>query len=109
MPLTITVEQENGHFVALVQGRPEFRAQAPSRSEALEALGRSLRPILDQEDHLLDESQDKSMPRPVFIKKLAARNIRELFGIFKDDPDLDQIREDIYQMRDEERKKEFGE
>lgn len=109
MSLTITVEQENGHFVAIVQGRPEYRAQADSRSEALEALGRTLRPMLDQEDQIINEHQDKSKPKPVFIKKLAARNIGELFGIFKDDPDLDQIREDIYRMRDEERKREFGE
>lgn len=108
MQLTITVEQENGHFVAHLLGRPEYRAQATSRSEALELLGRSLRPMLDEEEHAIEENQDNTKPRPVFIK-LPVRNIKELFGIFKDDPDLDQICEDIYRQRDEERKREFGE
>lgn len=51
---------------------------------------------------------DYGTAKPVFIE-LQAKNILELFGAFKDDPDLKEICEEAYRLRDEERKREWGE
>ena len=117
MQLLAQVNAENGHFVARLTCWPEYHVSGNTRQAALDALFESVNKKLDEgEIHLLDftrstikESSDRTeQRRPAFIN-LNARSIRDLAGIFKDDPTLDQLREDIYRERDEERKREFGE
>jgi len=116
MKFDIVIEPENGHFVAQVVGIPFLRAEGANHDAAKSALLTSLRQRMKQgslfsvdvEPDFEPNTDSKTGPKPVFYD-FKPKNIRELAGIFKDDPDLDEIREEIYRARDEEKRREFGE
>lgn len=116
MKFDIVIEPENGHFVAQVVGTPVLRAEGADHDAAKNALLASLRLRMKQGSLISVEVEpeidpipdSKAGPKPVFYD-FKPKNIRELAGIFKDDPDLMEICNDIYRARDEEKRREFGE
>lgn len=95
MHLPILIESVNGHFVARLASVPEVKAEASTPAGAMEALRTIVDRRIDQGD--------------LAFMTVEPKGIHADAGIFKDDPWLDEIREEAYRYRDELRKKEIGE
>jgi hypothetical protein len=112
MDFDISIEQENGHFVAQVVGIPHLRAEGADREAATKALVASLRNRM-RLGNLIRVSiepepviENKSGPRPVFYD-FNPTSFHDTAGIFKDDPSWMEICEEAYRLRREERDREW--
>jgi len=86
MTFPVTVHSSQGQFEAALVGAPDLRATAATREEALAALESAISQRLDQ-----GELVALDLPR---------RGLAGLFGKYRDDPTLREIREAAYQERD---------
>lgn len=89
MTVTVLVEQTNGEFSASLVGSPGFLVIRPTRAEAISALRHELAAKVAAGD-LVD-------------LELQPQGVSSLAGMFRDDPSLGDICEDIYRQRDAER------
>ena len=88
MQFPIHVEQINGHYSAVLIGGPVIRVTAPSRAEVLVRMRNELvRRVQTGEIVWVD------VPAPDSI---------DFVGILKDDPTLEDLREEIQRRRDAE-------
>jgi len=111
MEMMIHLESENGHYVAQVMGYPESRVEAASCEAALAAVGSSIRQRVDNGEIFLLSFPNESTCSPSLTRKEPKRikSIRDVFGMFKDDESLEELRELMRREREEELKREFGE
>ena len=86
MTFPATVHQSNGQFEAALVGAPEVRATAASREEAIAALESTIAKRIEQ-----GELVGLQIPR---------RGLSGLFGKYRDDPTLAEIRDAAYRERD---------
>jgi hypothetical protein len=86
MKFPIQLEQINGHFSASMLGNPALRVDAPSREAALSAMQTEISRRIQ-----LGEIVWLDIPQPGMI---------DFVGILKDDPTLEELREEIYRQRD---------
>ena len=102
MSTPVWVEQVNGHFTASLLGRPEVRADGPTREAALAAV----RVVL---------ADRRPAGELVWLEDepAGAAGVAEIARKYANDPgwhDLwDQIKRDAYRERDEEKAREFPE
>ncbi|HJZ89489.1 MAG TPA: hypothetical protein VKE40_01365 [Gemmataceae bacterium] len=86
MQFPIQIEQSNGHYSAVLVGGPTIRVTAPSRAEVLVRMKNELvRRVQTGEIVWVD------IPAPDPV---------EFVGILKDDPTLEDLREEIKRRRD---------
>jgi hypothetical protein len=95
MDFAIKLTQANGHYTASLFGDSDVRVEAPTREEAIAAIRARIQAGVDRSEILTVSVQ----PHPVVA----------MTGIFKDDPTLHEMVEEIYRRRDEERIREHGE
>lgn len=88
MTFPIIVAQTNGQFSATLVGSPDLRCVAASRAEAIAALQ-------SQVAHKMSTGELVNLEIP-------ALGVSDLAGRFKDDPELRDICQQIYQERDAE-------
>jgi hypothetical protein len=86
MTFSATVHQSNGQFEATLVGAPDVRASAPSREEALAALESTIAQRIERGELV-------SLDVP-------GRGVSGLFGKYRDDPTLAEIRDAAYRERD---------
>lgn len=86
MTVSVFIESTGGQFCASVVGSPQLRCVRPSRAEAIAALQNEL-----AQKVAAGELVNIDLP-PVGVSGLA--------GLFKDDPTLSEIIDDIYRERD---------
>ena len=91
MSIPVFIHQDNGHFVATLVGAPEVRVTATTRDAALAEMQVAV------QKHM-------SCGELVFLEVPAPKGIMAIAGMFRDDPTLDDIREEIYRERDAEPK-----
>jgi hypothetical protein len=88
MQFPIHVEQSNGHYSAVLMGGPAIRVTAPSRAEVLVRMKNELvRRVQTGEIVWVD------IPAPDPV---------DFVGILKDDPTLEDLREEMKRRRDAE-------
>lgn len=92
-------------------GYPESRVEATSCEAALAAVGSSIRKRLDNGEIFLLSFPNESTHAPLLTEKVPNRikSIRDVFGIFKNDESLEELRKEMRREREEELKREFGE
>ena len=90
MKVPVVVETANGHCVASVVGTLDLRASAPTREEAISRLKAVV--------------QDRVSAGAFVMLEVAEPDMMDLFGKYKDDPSLQDICDEAYRLRDEERK-----
>ena len=90
MQVPVVIETLNGHCIASVVGAVDLRASASTRDEALR--------------HLKAMIQDRASKGAFVMLEVAEPDIMDLFGKYKDDPTLQDICDEAYRLRDEERK-----
>ena len=88
MTFPIQIQQTNGTFTASVVGSHDIRAVARTRDEVLAALRQEL-------DRRITVGEITTMDVP-------AVGVTSFAGIFKDDPTLAELRDEIYRRRDAE-------
>jgi hypothetical protein len=88
MTFPITVEIENGSFIASLIGEPSLRVIEKTRGQALASLRERLQQRIEQGELLALEIE------PVGVTSLA--------GKYQDDPTLREICEGAYHLRDAE-------
>ncbi len=111
MNMLAEVFPKNGHYEARLTCWPDYLVAGQTRESALSALHEAVNHKLEQGDVFLLSFNGPSIranQRSSLIR-LPARNIHDLGGIFKDDPTLMELCEEIYRERDEEKKREFPE
>ena len=90
MSFPVFIHQDNGHFVATLVGSPDVCVSAPTREEALAEIQTIL--------------QERVLHGNLVLVETPLRGVAALAGKYRDDPSLTQLREDIYLVRDAERK-----
>jgi hypothetical protein len=90
MSIPVFIHHDNGHFIASLVGSPDVRVSAPSREEALAEIQTIL--------------QERVLHGDLVFVDTPVRGVAALAGKYRDDPNLTQIREDIYLARDAEPK-----
>jgi len=88
MDFPIQIEQTNGSVTAFVLGNPHIRAVAPTRAEAVNALRTEIRKHLAAGD--------------LSFVSVPSTGVSTFGGLFKDDPTLQEIIDEIYRRRDAE-------
>jgi len=91
----LLVEPLNGRFQASVPGSPALRAKGATRDEAVAAL----RADLDA----------RSARGELVWLNLPTSGVTDFAGSHKDDPDLREICEEAYRLRDAQKRAEFPE
>ena len=86
MTFPIQIEQTNGTFTASVLGSQNIRAVARTRAEVIAALRNEL-------DRRITVGEITTLDVP-------AVGVTSFAGIFKDDPTLAELRDEIYRQRD---------
>lgn len=86
MTFPVIIHPFEGEFEATLVGAPELRAKAATREQALAALQKAIVTRLDR-----GELVALDIPRP---------GLAGLFGKYRDDPTLSDIRDAAYQERD---------
>lgn len=86
MTLPVLVELTNGQYSATVIGVPQLRCVRASREEAISALQ--------------DELEKKVAEGELIDLEVPSLGVSGLAGIFKDDPTLRDIVDEIYRERD---------
>jgi hypothetical protein len=86
MTLPIRIEQVNGLFSASLIGDPAVRVEAPTRATALTQMQ-------------FEISRRMQNGEIVFMDIPPAGTV-DFVGILKDDPTLDELRDEIYRLRD---------
>ena len=95
MDILVRISQTNGHFEATSMWAPQYRAEGATREEAVAAFRRRIQEDVNQSEVVRIEVE----PHP----------ITAMAGIFKDDPDLQEITDEIYRRRDRDRTEEHQE
>lgn len=122
MTCTVILTPENGRFRAQVAELPECKAEAESRDKALALLEKRLQEIVNRSEilHLEISAPAKSLRNktgtlkpPNLVKFEAPKVVNdpdpprkgfwEYYGIFKDDPTLWPMMEEIEKRRDRQR------
>ncbi len=88
MTFSVIVEQANGGFVATLAGESSVRVEAPSRDEALNALKQELSTRVKRGE--------------LVSLDVSPRGISELAGKYADDPTLEAICDEAYELRNRE-------
>ncbi|HEY7157253.1 MAG TPA: hypothetical protein VH575_25090 [Gemmataceae bacterium] len=86
MTFPVLVHPSCGQFEAALVGAPDVRAVAATREEALAALETAIAKRLDQGE--------------LVALEVRRRGLAGLFGKYRDDPTLPEIREAAYKERD---------
>jgi len=86
MTFPVLVHSSQGQFEAALAGAPDVRATAPTHEEALAALETAIAKRLDQGE--------------LVALEVRRRGLAGLFGKYRDDPTLQEIREAAYKERD---------
>ena len=89
MTLPFVIEQQNGSFSATLLGYPDFRALAATRDGVIQSLRTELSRRMTQGD--------------IVFVDVPQLGVSSFGGIFRDDPDLDEICDEAYRQRDAER------
>ena len=89
MTVTVLVEESNGQFNASLVGSSTLHAVRASRGEAIAALEREL--------------AEKIAAGELIDLEVRPGGVAALSGIFRDDPVLNDICNEIYSQRDAER------
>jgi hypothetical protein len=95
MDLAIKLTQLNGHYSASLLGDPDVRVEAPTREEAIAGLRERAQAGVNRSEILTIRVE----PHPVL----------DMVGIFKDDPTLREMADEIYRQRNDQRTREHGE
>lgn len=88
MTVTISVQETNGQFCAGIPGSPTYQVVRATREEAIQALQTELSAKVAAGE-LVD----------IDVRPMGALGVA---GIFRDDPTLQGLVNDIYRLRDEE-------
>jgi hypothetical protein len=91
MSFPIFIHQDNGQYTATLLGAPDLRVSAATRQEAIAHMQAAL-------------EQRFAAGELVFLDVPARKGVLAFAGKFKDDPTLDDIRDEIYRERDAEPK-----
>jgi predicted RNase H-like HicB family nuclease len=86
MMFPVMVHPSHGQFEAALVGAPDVCATAPTREEAIAALETAIAKRLDQGE--------------LVALEVRRRGLAGLFGKYRDDPTLGEIRDAAYQERD---------
>jgi hypothetical protein len=89
MTLPVEIHQENGRFTAAVLGSSDIRAEAASREEAISAVRAEI-----------DRRRQSGKLVFVFVEPVG---VSPFFGMFKDDPTLQELCDEAYRLRDADR------
>lgn len=95
MTFPILVQPTDGRFQASVLGSPAISADGATKEEALDALRASINQRLAKGELVLLD--------------VPYRAVTDFAGLFKDDPTLKEIVEEIYRERDAQKAAEFPE
>jgi len=90
MQVPVVIETSNGRCLASVIGVADLQATAPTREEALQQLKRLL--------------QTRVLRGDLVMLNVGEPDLMDIFGKYKDDPTLQDICEEAYRLRDEERR-----
>ncbi len=90
MTFPILVKARGGRFAASVAGAPDVRVTEPTRSEAIDALKSEIRQRVERGELLSLE--------------IEAEGVSSLAGRYRDDPTLGEICDEVYRLRDAERR-----
>ena len=102
MPIPVSIEQLNGHFVATVLAMPSMRVEADTENEAIAAIRNRIRDdvqtkkIVLVDVDLIGRNETKS-----------ATSVTDSFGSMPYADDWKEIVEEIYRARDEQKRLEF--
>jgi predicted RNase H-like HicB family nuclease len=88
MNFAVLVEPTNGQFAATLAGVPGINAVGPTRSQAVDALKAEL--------------QQRLAAGELLSVELPPRGVKDIAGVFADDPSLGEICEEAYRARDAE-------
>ena len=89
MSFSVLVETQDGQIAASLAGAPDVRVVQPTRSQAIAALK--------------SEIQQRIEIGELVSLDVEAVGVSSLAGSYADDPTLDEICEEAYQLRDTER------
>ena len=93
MPIPVSIEQLNGHFVATVLAMPSMRAEADTEHEAIDAIRNRIR--------------DDVRSKKVVLVDVDFAGLTGLFGKYRDHEDWLAICDEAYRLRDEQKRAEF--
>ncbi len=93
MPIPVSIEQLNGHFVATVLAMPSMRVEADTENEALAGIRNRIR----------DDVQTKK----IVLVDVDFVGLSGMFGKYKSHEDLQEICDEAYRLRDEQKRAEF--
>ena len=102
MPIPVSIEQLNGHFVATVLAMPSMRAEADTENEAIDAIRNRIwadvqaKKIVLVDVDLIGRNETKS-----------ATSVTDSFGTLPYADDWKIIVEEAYRLRDEQKRAEF--
>jgi hypothetical protein len=86
MNFSVMVQPAHGQFEATLVGAPDVRATAPTRALALAALETVIEKRVEQGE--------------LVTLEIGRKGLAGLFGIFRDDPTLQDICDEAYKERD---------
>lgn len=89
MTFPILVKARGDAYAASLAGAPSVRVVEPTHSEAIDALRTEIRERVDRGELLLLD--------------IEAEGVVSLAGKYRDDPTLNEIRNEAYKLRDVER------
>ncbi len=93
MPIPVSIEQLNGHFVATVLAMPSMRVEADTEHDALAAIRNRIRDDVEQ--------------KKVVLVEMDLVGLSGMFGKNKSHEDLQEICDEAYRLRDEQKRAEF--
>jgi hypothetical protein len=91
MSFPILIQRDNGQFTASLLGAPEIQVAAPTRDGAVSKMQAEL-------------ERRYSAGDIVFLDVPARKGAMAIAGKYRNDPTLEEIRDEIYRQRDAEPK-----
>lgn len=93
MPIPVSIEQLNGHFVATVLAMPSMRVEADTEHEALAGIRNRIRDDVDR--------------KKIVLIEMDLVGLSGMFGKYEAHEDWQAICDEAYRLRDEQKRAEF--
>ncbi len=93
MPIPVSIEQLNGHFVATVLAMPSMRVEADTEYEAIDAMRNRIRDDIER--------------KKIVLVEMDLVGLSGMFGKYKAHEDWQGICDESYRLRDEQKRAEF--
>lgn len=103
MEYTVVLTRENSHWRAVATDLPECAVDAPTRDEAITMIKSRIADVSQYVEILKIEIPECSgIEQPLNVSKLnKTGSIWDYYGVFKDDPTLDEMFDEIERKRDQ--------